>query len=399
MTLEGLFYDLRFDAARIAARPGVHAGGRRDAGARHRVERHRVHGHGRDAVSRLSARQAERPAGVSAGARIHPAPCCIPTRISRTGARRRRSFEGMAFVGGRRHHVSRRRRTPDRHAADARVSANTFGLLGVPPMLGRDFVPADEMPGAAPVAILSYRFWESRFGKRADIVGLTVQINGAPATIIGVMPEGFDFPLPAEICGCRWRTRRSCSRGIRRQVSWRSGACGTASALQEARAELETINRRLEAAYPATNRGLVPTVITHSEAQQRPRRADDLRLAVGGGVVRAADRLRQPRQSHAGANMGRWREFSTRIALGAGQGRMMRQMLVESLMLAGVAGALGWWITELERARVGARPPRPATRSSTTRWIPARSPTWWRSPSSPAICVRWRRSSGSCSWA
>ena len=74
------------------------------------------------------------------------------------------------------------------------VSANTFGLLGVPPMLGRDFAPADEAPGAAPVAILNYRFWESRFGKRADIVGATVHINGAPATIIGVMPERFDFP-------------------------------------------------------------------------------------------------------------------------------------------------------------------------------------------------------------
>src|SRR5262249_50021071 len=76
------------------------------------------------------------------------------------------------------------------------VSANTFGLLRVPPMLGRDFVPEDETPGAPPVAILSYRFWERRFAKRADVVGSTVHIDGAPATIIGVMPERFDFPLP-----------------------------------------------------------------------------------------------------------------------------------------------------------------------------------------------------------
>src|SRR5437660_1576190 len=72
-----------------------------------------------------------------------------------------------------------------------RVSTNAFRLLGVAPMLGRDFVPADEDPGAAPVVILNYRFWESRFSKRSDIVGLTVQINSAPATIVGVMPEGF----------------------------------------------------------------------------------------------------------------------------------------------------------------------------------------------------------------
>jgi hypothetical protein len=70
-------------------------------------------------------------------------------------------------------------------------------LLGVPPMLGRDFTPADEGPGAAQVAILNFRFWDSRFNKRVDVIGLTVHINGAPATVIGVMPERFDFPLPA----------------------------------------------------------------------------------------------------------------------------------------------------------------------------------------------------------
>src|SRR5579872_5484321 len=74
------------------------------------------------------------------------------------------------------------------------VSANTFGLLGVPPMLGRDFTPADELPGAPMVAMLNHRFWVSRFGSRADIVGMRVHLNGSPATIIGVMPERFDFP-------------------------------------------------------------------------------------------------------------------------------------------------------------------------------------------------------------
>jgi len=75
------------------------------------------------------------------------------------------------------------------------LSANTFGLLGVQPMLGRDFAPADEIPGAPMVAILNHRFWVSRFGGRADIAGMRVHMNGSPATIIGVMPEGFDFPI------------------------------------------------------------------------------------------------------------------------------------------------------------------------------------------------------------
>src|SRR5215470_19963309 len=74
------------------------------------------------------------------------------------------------------------------------VSPNTFRLLRVSPMLGRDFVPSDEVPGAPVVVILNYRFWESRFIKRPDVVGLNVHLNGDPATIIGVMPPGFDFP-------------------------------------------------------------------------------------------------------------------------------------------------------------------------------------------------------------
>ena len=73
----------------------------------------------------------------------------------------------------------------------SRRSANTFGLVGVQPILGRDFMTSDEAPGVPPVVILSHQFWERRFGKRADIVGATVHISGAPATIVGVMPERF----------------------------------------------------------------------------------------------------------------------------------------------------------------------------------------------------------------
>ena len=79
------------------------------------------------------------------------------------------------------------------------VSTNAFGLLGVKPTLGRDFVPADEASGAAPVVILNHRFWESQFGGRRDIVGTSVLVNKAPATIIGVMPEGFDFPTQYDV--------------------------------------------------------------------------------------------------------------------------------------------------------------------------------------------------------
>jgi hypothetical protein len=114
--------------------------------------------------------------------------CCISYRDFEDWRAQAQAFEGLAFVASNRPITFRDGDGRPLDMFTLAVSANTFGLLGVRPMLGRDFVQADEIPGAAPVAILNYRFWESRFGKRADIVRSTVYINGAPATIIGVMP-------------------------------------------------------------------------------------------------------------------------------------------------------------------------------------------------------------------
>jgi putative ABC transport system permease protein len=225
------------------------------------------------------------------------------------------------------------------------VSANTFALLGVPPLFGRDFVPADEVPGAAPVAILHYNFWESRFGKRADVVGLVVYINGAPATIVGVMPERFDFPIHENLWMPLNPTPELRQRGQIAQGFMTVGRLRDGVSLQEARAELETINRRLEADYPATNRGLTPAVITHSECSSgvyAPIIWGSLWAAAWFVWLIACANLANLTLVRT---MARWREFSTKIALGVGQARMIRQMFAESLMLASVAGMLGWWIT------------------------------------------------------
>jgi putative ABC transport system permease protein len=212
-------------------------------------------------------------------------------------------------------------------------------------MLGRDFVPADEAPGAAQVAILNYRFWESRFGKRADIVGLTAQINGAPATIIGVMPKGFDFPIQENLWMPVAHTPELQQRGLTPEGFTAVGRLRDGATLQEARAELETINRRLAADYPETNRDLVPTVVTHSQMQSGP----DAPIIWGSLWAGAWFVLLIACANLANLTLlrtiGRWREFATRTALGAGQGRMMRQILVENLTLMGVAAMLGWWIT------------------------------------------------------
>ncbi len=97
--------------------------------------------------------------------------CCISYPDFEDWRSQARSFQGMAFVGGAAIAFSHGGGRPSQLFAAA-VSTNAFGLLGVSPILGRDFVPADGVPGAPPVALIAYRFWVSRFDKRADIAGL-----------------------------------------------------------------------------------------------------------------------------------------------------------------------------------------------------------------------------------
>jgi putative ABC transport system permease protein len=253
------------------------------------------------------------------------------------------SFEGMAFVGEKNISLSYGEgRSTD--ATAFTVSTNVFGLLGVKPPLGRDFVLADEASGAASVVILNHRFWESRFGGRPDVIGTSVLINKAPATVIGVMPEGFDFPTQFDV----WMPYMRGPEVNRRapEAFLAVGRLRDGANLQEARAELETINHRLEAAYPATNRGVVPSLATYSQSFIGP----DAPIIYGSLWVAAWFVLLIACANLANLTVartvGRWRDFSIRIALGAGRGRMMRQIFVESLTLTSVAGVLGWWIAK-----------------------------------------------------
>ncbi len=256
-----------------------------------------------------------------------------------------KSFEGLAFVA----ESGISFKDGDGRPLDTsafNVSANTFGLLGVQPMLGRDFEPADEVPGAPMVAILNHRFWVNRFGSRLDVVGMSVHMNGSPATIIGVMPEGFDFPTKWDLWIPLVQTGELKQRGPTSTAFLAVGRLRDRVSLPQARTELETINRRLEAAYPATNGGVVPTLVTHAEANSG---AD---ASMIWGSLWASSWLvfliacANLANLSLARSIGRAREYSTRIALGAGQVRMIRQVIMESLTIAAVAGAAGWWIAK-----------------------------------------------------
>ncbi|HTM33686.1 MAG TPA: ABC transporter permease [Vicinamibacterales bacterium] len=271
--------------------------------------------------------------------------CCVAYADFEDWRREAQSFAGLAYVATNRPITMR---VGDGRAADLfaiRVSPNAFGLLGVSPVLGRDFVVTDGEPGAPQVALLNHRFWVSRFGARPDIVGTAVEINGAPATIIGVMAEGFDFPMRESLWMPLVPTPELLQRGLSSAGFTVVARLRDGVSREEARAELETINRQLAAAYPTTNRELVPTVASHSETMS----GRNARLIWGSTWIAAWFVFLIACGNLANLTMmrtvGQWREFSTRAALGAGHQRLAWQVAIDNVIVAVTAAPIAWWIT------------------------------------------------------
>jgi putative ABC transport system permease protein len=270
--------------------------------------------------------------------------CCLSYADFEEWQAQTQSFQGMARIGG----VSVALRDGQGRPMDLRattVDANLFSLLGVPPALGRDFGPADAAAGAAPVVMLTHRFWHNRLAGRPDIVGSVVQIDGAPAEIVGVMPEGFEFPEAAT--DGLWIPIRTeaFARGLTVGGFTAAARLRDGVALPDARAELEALNRGLEQAYPETNAGLVPTAVDYAQFIS----GADARVIWGSLWAAACLVLLIACANVANLTVvrtiGRWRQFETCLALGAGRSRMVRQMLVESAIVAGAAGLPAWFLT------------------------------------------------------
>jgi putative ABC transport system permease protein len=268
--------------------------------------------------------------------------CCLSYLDFEDWRAQGKSFAGMALVAGRPITFSGGEGRPmDTFAAT--LSANAFGLLGVQPILGRDFLPGDEAPGAPPVMILSYRFWEAHFAKHWDIVGRMVRIDKAPATVIGVMPQGFDFPEQQNLWMPLAHTPELEQRAPKAYMAF--GRLAEGVTVAAARAELETINRRLAVAYPATNRDVVPRVNMYAQffiGPDAPMIYGSLWAGAWFVLLIACANLANLMLART---LGRSREFSTRLALGAGHWRLIRQILSEALLLAAAASLPAWWIT------------------------------------------------------
>jgi len=218
------------------------------------------------------------------------------------------------------------------------VSANIFRVIEEHPLLGREFLAADEQSGAAPVVVLGYSVWASRYGSDPSIVGRTVRMNYRPATVIGVMPPGVRFPLVDEV----WMPV-SAMPGLQRErrdvrVFRACGRLAAGVSMAKARAELAAVTERLAHDYPATNRAFRASPQPFTGTAMHP-----MFLSLFGAVscvlLIACANVSNLLLARSGR---RSREISVRTALGAMRWRVVRQLLIESVLLASIAGALGF---------------------------------------------------------
>jgi putative ABC transport system permease protein len=255
------------------------------------------------------------------------------------------SFQGMALVrGGRQTYSDGSSGFPETFDATA-VTADTFRLVGQRPILGRDFASADEAAGAAPVVILRHGFWERRYGKDPSVVGRVVQVSGLPTTVIGVMPPGFSFPQNQDLWVPLVPTP-----DVRRRENHNNwfvlGRLNDGVTMESARAELAAIGERLEIAHPLSNKGFPVVGYRFHEFFIGPNATliyQAMVGAVGFVLLIACANLANLLLARA---MTRSHEVAVRLALGAARSRVVRQLLIESVMISSLGGFAGFWIAK-----------------------------------------------------
>ncbi len=220
----------------------------------------------------------------------------------------------------------------------ARVTPDFFRVFGARPIRGREFTAEEDRHEGPAVAIVSEGYWRDRLGGRQDVIGSTIRVSGRPHEIVGVVPAGFDFPGEARIWLPGQNDDEGCGRGCVTRGS--VGLLAPGVTVERARSELESLASRLEEEYPRSNRNTTFAIATLRDVV-----VGDVRPAlwvllgaVGMVLLIACANVANLLLVRA---QGRSTEIAVRSTLGADAGRILRQLMTESGMLALIGGVAG----------------------------------------------------------
>jgi putative ABC transport system permease protein len=261
-----------------------------------------------------------------------------------------RSFEGLAASADATFILAGSEK-PERYLGSF-ISADAFSFLGVDPILGRTFRADEDQLNAPPVALLGYEVWQTHFGGDPKVLGKIVNLNGKPATIVGVMPRGWRFPARSDI----WMPLQADLAEHPRGNFYLFGIAKPKPgiSINQARAELQAISARIAAQHPETNTGCIARVTTLRE--EMAKESKTLTLLLMGAVLFvhliACANVANLLLARAAT---RTREIGIRLALGASRRAIVHQLLTESLLLGVIGSGFGllfavWGVDLMVRA-------------------------------------------------
>jgi hypothetical protein len=224
----------------------------------------------------------------------------------------------------------------------AEISAAGFGVARVPPLLGRAIAEADEEPDAPPVVVIGYDVWRTRFGGDPDVVGRTVRVGSVTSAVVGVMPEGFAFPLYHRV----WVPLRRSPVGLQPGQGGRVAVFGRLApgrTVAEAQAELDVLGARRAGSFPEALGQVRPRVMTYARSVRPLPDIGAAGLLAANAfmvmlLVLICGNVALLMFARAATREG---EIAVRSALGASRGRIVTQLFAEALVLGGVAALIG----------------------------------------------------------